>query len=55
MTDRITAARQESARAREKAQACTETRVKDEWLKVAQLWDQLAIEYRQFEQFKEQI
>ena len=55
MTDRIAAARQESAKAREKAQACSETRLKDEWLKVAELWDQLVSEYRQFEQFRDQI
>lgn len=49
MTDRIAAAQQESANAREKALACADSRLKSEWLKAARMWEELAREFRHFD------
>lgn len=49
MQDRIRAAQRQALEAREKALLSGDTRLKAEWLKVAQIWESLIREYREFE------
>ena len=48
MRDRILAATQKATEARRNALGSTDPRVKDEWLRIAGMWEELANEYDQF-------
>jgi hypothetical protein len=53
MTDRIETAQREAVGAREKALACSDFRLKVEWLKAARMWDKFACEFRHFQKWRE--
>lgn len=42
---RIEYARRQSLDARQKAAECIDNRTRDEWLKAAEMWDALAVQY----------
>lgn len=53
MTDRrATDALREATKARERAIVCGDSRMKQEWLKVAFKWDEIAQEYRRLEELE---
>ncbi|HEY3777757.1 MAG TPA: hypothetical protein VGL35_06840 [Rhizomicrobium sp.] len=47
MREKIDSADRQAAEARKKALECTDDRMKDEWAKVARMWEELANEYRE--------
>lgn len=48
MQDRVQGILRQAVEAREKALLTGDNRLKGEWLKVAQMWESLAAEYKEF-------